>query len=175
MTIDNRQIIGLGDVNAGFKVYIGNWPDMPEYQNITGIHPIDGEQIRAIGQCCGNGWRKVFNVYAKLLFEWYSSQSTAVLFDDWQSLRNKQLLQEQSNSALVYGLPSITEADDSIHIICGRTHAKPLIDTLNFIWLDKDFAIYQPLKIIISPYFDYRQLSNVKIQTLVRLIHHCQT
>jgi hypothetical protein len=36
--------------------------------------------------------------------------------------------------------------------------------------LDNDFAINRSLKIIVCPYFDYRQLSNIKIERLAELI-----
>jgi hypothetical protein len=40
--------------------------------------------------------------------------------------------------------------------------------------LDNDFVIWPTKKLIICPYFDYRQLSNVKIERLVELIRSVQ-
>lgn len=163
---------GFGDRNAQIKVYIGNKPAMPEYHNLKTTVAIDIQKITAINQHCGNGWRKVFNVYAKLVFELRYPQFSVL--GDWQSLRDQLLLTEQGNAALIFGLPNIKEddeAEDVIHIICGRTHAKPLLNKVQFTWLSADFALCKQHRIIISPYFDYRQLSNVKIHTLVQLIH----
>ena len=45
-------------------------------------------------------------------------------------------------------------------------NAKGLILT----WLDNDFAINPDIGLIVCPYFDYRQLSNIKIESLAELM-----
>jgi hypothetical protein len=61
-------LAGLGDQYAQFNVYIANIPAFSEYSSLGCIKPLSSGEIHAIGLACGNGWRKVFNVYAKLLF-----------------------------------------------------------------------------------------------------------
>jgi hypothetical protein len=58
----------------------------------------------------------------------------------------------------------------------GKTYAKQSLPVLaieplvNLQWLDADFAVDPEHGIIVCPYFDYRQLSNSKIDRLVDLI-----
>lgn len=60
-------MIGLGDQNASFRVYVENRPKMPQYQQLFDCEAMQKGDIDLIYQHCGNGWRKLFNVYAKLL------------------------------------------------------------------------------------------------------------
>jgi hypothetical protein len=58
----------------------------------------------------------------------------------------------------------------SIHIIMGKTYAKSFDFADKLIWLDNEFAIKPENNVIVCPYFDYRQLSNIKIIRLVEMI-----
>lgn len=185
------QVIGLGDISFNFAVYIANQPAMAEYESLYQMVSLQNGDIADIGTVCGNGWRKVFNVYAKLLyalnkedFDFSLSAST------WQQYRDLYLLQEGSGTALVFSAPLLrfrttntvlltgkdetrveqSGPDNTVHIICGRTYAKSLIEkgVLNteLTWLDAEFAIDFRQRVIVCPYFDYRQLSNNKIERL---------
>jgi len=172
--------IGFGDRDFSFAVYIANKPNMHEYQNLSEVMPLVAGEIDAINQSCGNGWRKVFNVYAKLLyaldnkhFEFSQRAST------WQSYRDKYLLQGNSKTALLFSAPILSSSklmanQERVHVICGKTHANTLIETgklkANLVWLDDEFAIDTQNKLIVCPYFDYRQLSNIKIERLAHLL-----
>lgn len=168
--------IGLGCPHFTFAVYIANKPNMSEYLNLKRITPLVTGEIQTIGQACGNGWRKVFNVYAKLLFALdkinypFSLQAQC-----WQHYREHTLLQSTSQTALLFTPPQILQNKNVIHIVCGKTHAKNLIAkgelTVQLIWLDDDFAIDKNNRIIVCPYFDYRQLSNIKIERLSTLLN----
>lgn len=183
--ISKRLNIGFGDHNFNLVVYIANKPNMLEYQNITEVRALTAGEIDIINQACGNGWRKVFNVYAKLLYcldrQHYDFANYAAT---WQEYRDKHLLQSQSKTALLFSAPQLTthqNYDDkntadkgSVHIICGKGYAKALINSgllvANLVWLDDEFAIDNTNKLIVCPYFDYRQLSNIKIQRLADLL-----
>ena len=65
---NQNALAGLGDTSARLRVYVGNRPPMQEYAHLTEIQPLCRGEIALINQACGNGWRNVFNVYAKLLF-----------------------------------------------------------------------------------------------------------
>nr|WP_259364507.1 MULTISPECIES: hypothetical protein [unclassified Colwellia] len=120
---------------------------------------------------------KIFNVYAKLLFEISPEQ-----FTSWQKLRDSALLQAESDHCLLFSAPDFSEADCSgvnllsakpsqkLHIILGKGYAEQLGFCNSCIWLSHDFAINIDLGVIICPYFDYRQLSNKKITQLSGLI-----
>ena len=167
--------IGFGDGNYKFAVYIENKPNMTEYRALSTMLPMSLGEIEVINQCCGNGWRKIFNVYAKLLYclnsQYFGFFQCATT---WQVYRDKYLLQTKSQTALLFSPPQLNFNQGVIHIICGKRYAKSLIneDKLNakLVWLDNDFAIDIKNRLIICPYFDYRQLTNMKIKRLSELI-----
>lgn len=166
---------GLGCANFNFAVYIANTPAMLEYQNLSQVNSLTRGEIKAIGQACGNGWRKVFNVYAKLLYALPSKNFPfAKLSPTWQQYRDDYLLQKGSKTALLFSPPCLTGNNNTLHIICGRTYAKQLLKTgkltAQLTWLDDEFAIDKHNKVIVCPYFDYRQLSNVKIERLAEML-----
>jgi hypothetical protein len=161
---------GLGNNNAQVCVYIENIPPLEQYQLLQGITSLKVNDIFNIGQQTGNHWRKVFNVYAKLIFEIGFCQHSS-----WQNFRDEQLLQSHSNESLVFSSPCFdTLSPTKIHIIMGRTYAKKINFDTQCFWLSKDFAINEEKRLIICPYFDYRQLSNVKIVQLANLIRNCK-
>jgi hypothetical protein len=94
---------GLGDPYAQFKVYIANRPNFAEYATLDWVNPLFSGNIYTIGQACGNGWRKVFNVYAKLIFA-LNVENTVSLQNsqNWQSYRDHALLQNGSNTSLLF-------------------------------------------------------------------------
>lgn len=166
---------GLGCANFTFAVYLANTPNMLEYQGISSVNSLVSGEVNAIGQACGNGWRKVFNVYAKLLYalnptDFYFAQKAPT----WQQYRDGYLLQAGSATALLFSPPEFDSNTQTIHIICGRTYAKNLLAAgklqANLIWLDDEFAIDVKHRLVVCPYFDYRQLSNIKIERLSAML-----
>ena len=153
---------------------------MLEYQQLTLISPVTSNEINSINTACGNGWRKVFNVYAKLLYALdkkhfnYSASAPS-----WQAYRDRFLLQPKSQTALLFSPPQLSTNNQSLHIICGKTYAKNLLSSghllANLIWLDEEFAIDKRQNLIVCPYFDYRQLSNIKIEKLAYLLKELKT
>ena len=70
-------------------------------------------------------------------------------------------------------MPRLNPADNTIHLIAGRTHAKQLIQQglgCQLHWLNEEFAIDPSSKVLVTPYFDYRQLSNEKIEFSATLL-----
>jgi len=168
-------LFGLGCRDFNIAVYIANTPAMFEYQNLTRVNSLTSGEITAIGQACGNGWRKVFNVYAKVLYALPDDYfEFSLLAQSWQEYRDSYLLQENSKTALLFSPPSFIKDSETLHIICGRTYAKELIKnnslTAQLTWLDEEFAIDKQNKVVVCPYFDYRQLSNVKIDRLAVML-----
>ncbi|MBB1387634.1 hypothetical protein H5119_19260 [Pseudoalteromonas sp. SG45-5] len=173
----NTQLVGLGDTQFSVAVYVAKAPPMPFFETLECLEPVINEQINTINQHCGNGWRKVFNVYAKVLFALPSEHySFAKRASTWQQYRDEYLLQKNSKTALLFSAPDISKASNKnqLHIIAGRTHAKNLLQQgklhAHFDWLDDEFAIDTSNNIIVCPYFDYRQLSNIKIARLSELV-----
>ena len=179
----NTQLVGLGDTQFSVAVYVAKAPPMPFFETLECLKPVINEQINTINQHCGNGWRKVFNVYAKVLFALPSEHySFAKQASTWQQYRDEFLLQKNSKTALLFSASNITvtctdKASNNkkqLHIIAGRTHAKSLLQqgklNAQFEWLDDEFATDTANNIIVCPYFDYRQLSNIKIARLSELV-----
>lgn len=188
---------GLGNDNAKIIFYIRNRPPLATYQNLNSVKPLIPGEISHICQETGNHWRKIFNVYAKLLFELSANK-----FSSWQQLRDEQLLQAQSQHCLLFSAPNLTPnltpscttntapyrhktsnpqtahtadfttamPEEKLHIVLGKGYAQELNLCRESTWLSDDFAINPEIGLIICPYFDYRQLSNVKITQLAGLI-----
>ena len=163
-----NTIAGLGSQNAELVFYIKNRPPLAAYQSLCEVKPLQQGEIAHICHETGNHWRKIFNVYAKLLFELAPTK-----FSNWQQLRDNSLLQANSAHCLLFSPPDFTslEASKKLHIILGKGYAEQLNLCDDSTWLSNDFAINEKLRVIICPYFDYRQLSNIKITQLAGLIH----
>lgn len=172
--MNNNTGMGFGDSMAVIRVYIANRPPMAEYGNLALVQPLQPGEIELINSACGNGWRKVFNVYAKLLFALDTQQFTfSRQAASWQQYRDRRLLQAGSDTALMFSAPDLQQQTNTIHIIAGRTYAKALLDAglpaqLN--WLNKEFAIDKFHRLLVCPYFDYRQLNNEKLAFLAQLV-----
>ena len=111
-----------------------------------------------------NHWRKLFSVYAKFLYALGRQPDWPVR---WQDYRDQCLLQAGSGTALLFTPPVLD--GKRVHIVAGKTWAARLsLPALN--WLDKHFAINIDRKVIVSPYLDYRQLSNERIARLAQLV-----
>lgn len=181
------QAWGLGDANATFRVYIANQPNMLPYNDrqTKGWFAMSEGNIHNIGAECGNGWRKVFNVYAKLVFALKHPTISGIEgASRWQDYRDNSLLSANSNTALIFHSPdqdlfegSVTHnlqyqaRTEGINLIMGKGYAKRLAVANRLIWMDNDFAIAPEYRTLVCPYFDYRQLSNLKI---IQLVAHIQ-
>lgn len=165
---------GFGDATACIRVYIANRPPMAEYADLVTMQPLHSGETELINRACGNGWRKVFNVYAKLLFALDTKQfAFAQQAGSWQQYRDQYLLQAGSNTALIFNAPDLKPAMKTVHIIAGRTHAKALLEAglaAQLSWLNNEFAVDKHNRVLVCPYFDYRQLNNEKLAFLAQLI-----
>ena len=167
--------IGFGCDQAQLRVYVAAKPPMQEFSDLAHVQPLLHGQIQQIASHCGNGWRKVFNVYAKLVFALAPANQLALHgCSRWQDWRDQWLLQPHSQTSLLFSPPSLNSADSSVlHIIAGRQHARALLSqdllpaTLE--WLDDEFAIDTAKRLIVCPYLDYRQLSDAKIARVAAL------
>ena len=163
-------MIGIGDCQqAGLKdlpltVYIANRPPIDEFQKRASLEPLEKGELTNIVNETGNHWRKIFNIYAKLGYLLNEAG-----FDSWQAYRDGFLLQTGSSQRLLFD-DTFTNNLGSVNIICGKAHAAGLLDIQMLTRIDDDFAIDNKKRLIVCPYFDYRQLSNAKLNTLVGLI-----
>ena len=177
-----QKAVGLGNIDAKLIFYIKNRPPLHPYEELTIVKPLIAGEISHICHETGNHWRKIFNVYAKLLFALAPKQ-----FSSWQDLRDTTLLQAESEHCLLFSPPDFSQSMDNntrlpvvkaknkLQVILGKGYAEQLGLCNDCTWLSNDFAINYNLGIIICPYFDYRQLSNKKIIQLSGLIQQFHT
>lgn len=161
--------IGLGLSNSQINFYIANRPPIDDYPVMNELRGLATGELDHIVRHTNNHWRKVFNVYAKLLFDWYCVQQRRDLPSSWQEYRDLELFQPHSREALLFSAPALTNNANGFHIIAGKTHAAQLA-LPPLVWLDNHFAINNQYRVIVSPYPDYRQLSNERIFRLIGLM-----
>lgn len=154
-------MIGLGPRNFELGICIANRPPIDHYPELTQMQALAPGEINHIVAHTSNHWRKLFNVLAKLMEALHATE-------DWRHYRDHQLLQSGCRCALLFDAPKLETHSERTHVVAGKTYAGEL--GIEVDWLDARFAINQELKLIVSPYLDYRQLSNKRIEQLADLI-----
>lgn len=163
--------VGLGSSDAVIKVYVANRPPLDEYLHLDEVRAMRDGEIHQIADLTGNHWRKIFNVYAKFIWALKMDALTKSGYQSWQQYRDDALLQRDIPLALLFSPPQLNpSAVKSVHVIMGKGYASEL-DLPPLVWLNELFAINKEQRIIVCPYFDYRQLSNARIDYLVATIH----
>ncbi len=161
--------IGLGSKNSRINFYIANRPPIDDYPGLNTLRGLATGELAHIVRHTSNHWRKTFNVYTKLLFDWYRLQGRQDLPDSWQAYRDLELFQPHSQEALLFSVPQLDKSAPVFHIVAGKTYASHL-DLPPLIWLDAHFAINREHRVVVAPYPDYRQLSNERIARLIELM-----
>lgn len=156
--------VGFGSSEFKYAVYFEHKPPIEPYLAHTELTPLSKSELDFILANTSNNWRKIFNCFAKLSFALEPDHCKS-----WQALRDTQLLSEHQPFALLFSKPDLTQTE-TIHIISGRTYAAKLDLPVELTWLSPQFAINKKCKLIVSPYFDYRQLSNERLEILIKLI-----
>lgn len=165
-----NNLIGLGSHKSTILFYIANRPPIDDYPEMNKLRGLAMGELTHIVKHTSNHWRKAFNVYAKLLFDWYSLGQQKDLPASWQEYRDQELFQAHAQEALLFSHPQFDGDKSTIHIIAGKTYAAQLA-LPPLIWLDNYFAINKEQRVIVAPYPDYRQLSNERIAQLIRLMN----
>lgn len=158
--------VGLGDLPSKLMVCIGKRPPLQEFESLVNCRPLQMGEISHIAAQTGNHWRKIFNIYAKLMFELQPQGQVT-----WQEYRDTQLLQAGSQTALLFSDPKdLMAQNNSVVLISGKTYAQAL--GLLEHCVELDFGVYKHryASLFVTPYFDYRQLSNAKLVYLAQLI-----
>ena len=170
--------VGLGGVKHRLAIYLANRPPIDDYPQLDVLRPLASGELDHIVRHTSNHWRKVFSVYAKLVFEWASEPAARVAaecagYSRWQDYRDQRLLQSDSVSALLFSAPVWEAGPESevIHIVAGKTYAEALGLAAELQWLDAHFAVIPAKRLIVCPYLDYRQLSNERITRLITYIN----
>jgi len=161
---------GLGIADAALQVFIANRPPLPEYEQLQSLSPMQPGDIARIAAETGNHWRKIFNVYAKLVTAIKQQQGLLPDTMRWQDYRDQQLLQAGSDESLLFSPPDLTHKENCQRLLLGKGYATTLKMDDSLVWYDDSFAVHQPSGVVVCPYFDYRQLSDAKIQRLVEIL-----
>jgi len=168
------QTTGLGSDASSVNFYIANRPPIDDYPTMKELRSLAIGELDHIVKHTSNHWRKAFNVYAKLLFDWYQLQNRTDLPETWQAYRDCVLFQSHSQEALLFSPPQFDRHSANLHIIAGKTYAGNL-NLPPLIWLNTHFAINKEYRLIVAPYPDYRQLSNERISYLIELMRKSQS
>ncbi len=159
-------MVGVGDRHYRVAVCIGNCPDMPEFQTLDSLKPLEYGDIQRIVDATGNHWRKIFNIFAKLMYQLDKHTETT-----WQDYRDCILLQQGCGHALIFSsFESLPPSDGAFLIVAGKSYAKELGVFESVKLLGEGIYIDTSANVIVTPYFDYRQLSNRKLDMLISLI-----
>lgn len=160
-------IAGLGPSKPALFIYLPHFPPCDHLQALDCIRTAEPGELKQIGIEAGNHWRKIINISAKLGFLLDSKG-----YPDWQTWRDELHCQEGSSIALIYAADRLKlnsmEARNAIHIVSGHSYCNELCGNLAFERFDEDFQVCRSPRVIDSPYFDYRQLSNAKLEILYK-------
>ncbi|TQV69875.1 hypothetical protein FKG94_22240 [Exilibacterium tricleocarpae] len=158
--------VGLGAPDYRLAVCIANRPPVMPFAAVTEVRPLGRGDIDGIVMQAGNHWRKIFSLYAKLGFALHD-QGLAC----WQDYRDDFLLSAQSQQALLFSPPR--PAAPGVKIVSGKTYAEDLGVLPPQACLRDGFFVSPEARLIVAPYFDYRQLSNARLAILVELVRDC--
>ncbi|WP_396588910.1 DUF6942 family protein [Bermanella sp. R86510] len=175
---ESNTQVGLGDLVLRFEdaqpievtVYTANRPPVAPFDIADGVIPLEPADVAYIAQMTGNHWRKVFNVYAKLI------HYTFPFYDAWQTYRDYCLLQIRSGTRLLYSAPKLNQLEAGIHLVMGKQFAEQcglgFDDISTYQQLSPRLFKHKELPLWVTPYFDYRQLNNEQIEILGQSIRH---
>ncbi|GGX46014.1 DUF6942 family protein [Saccharospirillum salsuginis] len=158
--------IGLGDPAARIRVHGPNRPPLPDYEHRDTLTPAAPGELETLVAATGNHWRKIINLYAKLV------HGLLPEYDRWQDERDNRLLQAGSGTALLFSKPVMPVC--ALTLVMGKTYALDCGFTESripdLVTGADGIRISPSQRLILTPYFDYRQLSNARLDALVTLI-----
>lgn len=127
-------------------LYLPNRPNQESYMNKRGLKNLKVGEVPFIIQECGNHWRKIFSIFAKICFD------LNPVTDTWQEYRDNILLTNKCISSVSFSKKNIQKSD-SIVLLSGKDSWPLAGDSI--------------LRIFRLPYFDYRQFPNIEITKLL--------
>lgn len=170
-------LIGLGATTPKISFYIGNIPDFIGFNTPTHFRPAELSELAYIVSNTSNHWRKVFNVYAKVMWQWLNltdpdqvNQLEKCGVTSWQHYRDNRLFQREGNEALIFSAFDPKYSRSHLHVFAGKTYGHQQYPH-NLIEVNQQFWISPSNKLIIAPYPDYRQLTNARIDFLISLLY----
>ncbi|NRB39175.1 MAG: hypothetical protein HRU20_12015 [Pseudomonadales bacterium] len=172
----NKTLSGMGNIspaaNITLRLYLPHRPPMQEFESLNGIKLLQHGDINTIIAATGNHWRKIFVIFSKIAAALDSRQL------DWKTYQQNHLLQGSGSELLVFcddqgelASQLINEVNtQTIHLFSGKACAEAAGCMPYCEALESGFYRSHQGNVFITPYFDYRQLSNVKIDYLLSLL-----
>lgn len=159
-----NTLVGLGDAEAQLLVFAPHRPPLEPYLSLNHLRPLVPGELAALVSATGNHWRKIFNLYAKLLHQLKPQHRR------WQDCRDQRLLQTGSGCALLFSPPPIASST-AWQLVMGKAYAQSCaVDQLADLRNELGFRWSPSQRLILTPYFDYRALSNARLGDLYQLI-----
>jgi len=181
--------VGLGAENFKVGIYLPHFPESSITQKLSGLRPVSAGELEVLVREMGNHWRKIINIAAKIgarlqpeLAEAVGDIARTPPGQTWQDYRDQSLCQAGSVVALLFSSPLgsekyhhrqpklVTAKPQEVRVMSGHQYCLQCFPALDFEVIDQDFKLSRLANVIDSPYFDYRQLSNRKLEKLIVLI-----
>ncbi|NVJ61702.1 MAG: hypothetical protein HWE27_15010 [Gammaproteobacteria bacterium] len=186
----------VGIESASLVLFVPHRPTAFNFHSDRKTQALDQKAMSHFLLHCDNHWKKIINCFAKISYDLYGQS-----FESWQSYRDTRLLTKNSQEQILFpdidghfperrrqntSIASeffysdhdepIGTSNKKVELISGLVTARKLsIDldswdrTAEFFFRSDDSG--NPYHIV-TPYFDYRQLSNQKINRLLNLLTH---
>lgn len=160
-----QKPVGLGSTEHAIGIYIGNRPNYPSINELQSLRLAKGAEVEHIIAQTGNHWRKVFSICAKIGFSLWPEEAAR-----WQDYRDQILFRRGGQLALLFSAPPLGNSQN-VKLVLGKQYAEQCVtnalctETLN------GFLVNPQQKLIQTPYFDYRQLSNQRLEELLATIN----
>ena len=158
--------IGIGVEQPKLVLYIQNRPPLEYFTDLNSYRSANKNEICDIIDQCGNHWRKIFSIFAKLAFA-----TTHHECNSWQEYRDNILLTQNGHEAIIFQNKLQVFPCEAHHLICGKTFFDEFnFDENEFHNLDENEKVKHREKILQTPYFDYRQFNNALVEKVVNHI-----
>lgn len=155
--------VGFGSKQADLVVYLPNRPQIDEFINLDSFRALRSGEVQEIISQCGNHWRKIFSIYAKIAFAIDPKD-----YSTWQQYRDTVLLTDHGAEAVIFGCEIVPFSEKTFHFIAGRAHFDAFsLKREEFKEIGNDGKIFVKNRIFQIPYFDYRQFPNKLVEKIV--------
>lgn len=157
--------VGIGNSHPSWVLHMANRPELEAFQHEVFRQLKQGEAADVISQT-SNHWRKVFSIMAKISFALFDTGC-----DTWQQYRDTKLLTEQGYEA-IYWQPYSAQTATELSLICGFTYAETQTELARLLpHIEQPKLLMAESKdLIVTPYFDWRQLNNETLSHLVKVM-----
>ena len=154
---------GIGSTKPQLVLYIDKRPSVASVLQLEKLRPAFTGEVPALIEKCGNHWRKIFSILAKLSFGLDTRGCCS-----WQHYRDEVLLTEQGAEALLFCNELKEFSSQPFHLIGGERFFKEFdFAGEDFCELDAAGKVRFSGRVFQTPYFDCRQFPNALIEEVI--------